>query len=110
MIFIETNIVSSLLQSINTIFSSLISSINNNIYLILDDLILSIKKYENGLYTDKEFMVIIDQSTRRYDNLCSTLEKSTNKDVKNADFKLKERKDEKPNLDIFLLRKVVLMI
>ena len=39
MIFIETNIVSSLLQSINTIFSSLISSINNNIYLILDDLL-----------------------------------------------------------------------
>ena len=39
MIFIETNIVSSLLQSIITIFSSLISSINNNIYLILDDLL-----------------------------------------------------------------------
>lgn len=39
MIFIETNIVSSLLQSINSIFSSLISSINNNIYLILDDLL-----------------------------------------------------------------------
>ena len=39
MIKIETNIVSSLLQTINTIFSSLISSINNNIYAILDDLL-----------------------------------------------------------------------
>lgn len=65
-----------------------------------DDLILSIKKYENGLYTDKEFMVIIEQSTRSYDNLCATLEKSSNKDVEHADYKLKERKDEKPNLDI----------
>ena len=39
MIFIEINIVSSLLESINSIFSSLISSINNNIYLVLDDLL-----------------------------------------------------------------------
>ena len=38
-IIIEINIVSSLLESINSIFSSLISSINNNIYLILDDLL-----------------------------------------------------------------------
>lgn len=36
---IEVNIVSSLLESINSIFSSLISSINNNIYTILDDLL-----------------------------------------------------------------------
>lgn len=39
MIIIEVNIVSSLLESINSIFSSLISSINNNIYTVLDDLI-----------------------------------------------------------------------
>ncbi len=39
MIFIEVNIVSSLLESINSIFSSLISSINNNIYTVLDDLL-----------------------------------------------------------------------
>lgn len=36
---IEVNIVSSLLESINSIFSSLISSINNNIYTVLDDLV-----------------------------------------------------------------------
>lgn len=39
MIIIEVNLVSSLLESINSIFSSLISSINNNIYTVLDDLI-----------------------------------------------------------------------
>lgn len=39
MIIIEINIVSSLLESINSIFSSLISSINNNIYIVLDDLV-----------------------------------------------------------------------
>lgn len=39
MIIIEVNIVSSLLESINSIFSSLISSINNNIYTILDNLV-----------------------------------------------------------------------
>lgn len=39
MIIIEINIVSSLLESINSIFSSLISSINNNIYTVLDDLL-----------------------------------------------------------------------
>ncbi|MGN1300964.1 MAG: hypothetical protein ACI4U9_00265 [Clostridia bacterium] len=39
MIIIEINIVSSLLESINSIFSSLISSINNNIYTVLDNLL-----------------------------------------------------------------------
>lgn len=39
MIIIEIDIVSSLLNSINSVFSSLISSINSNIYLILDDLL-----------------------------------------------------------------------
>jgi len=38
-IIIEIDIVSSLLNCINSIFSSLISSINSNIYLILDDLL-----------------------------------------------------------------------
>ena len=39
MIIIEINFVSTLLESINSIFSSLISSINNNIYTVLDDLL-----------------------------------------------------------------------
>lgn len=39
MIIIEINIVTSLLESINSVFSSLISSINNNIYTVLDDLL-----------------------------------------------------------------------
>ena len=39
MIIIEINLVSSLLESINSIFSSLINSINSNIYTVLDDLL-----------------------------------------------------------------------
>ena len=39
MIIIEINLVSSLLESINSIFFSLINSINSNIYTVLDDLL-----------------------------------------------------------------------
>ena len=49
MIIIEINIVSSLLESINSIFSSLISSINNNIYTVLDDLLfININIFDNS--------------------------------------------------------------
>ena len=49
MIIIEINIVSSLLESINSIFSSLISSINNKIYTVLDDLIfINTSIFENS--------------------------------------------------------------
>lgn len=48
MIIIEVNIVSSLLESINGIFSSLISSINNNIYSVLDDLVFVNTKFFNN--------------------------------------------------------------
>lgn len=48
-IIIEINIVSSLLESINSIFSSLISSINNKIYMVLDDLLfINTNIFENS--------------------------------------------------------------
>jgi len=48
-IIIEINLVSSLLESINSIFSSLISSINNKIYTVLDDLLfINTNIFENS--------------------------------------------------------------
>lgn len=55
MIIIEINIVSTLLESINSIFSSLISSINNNIYNILDDLLF----INNDIMEDSKLLNII---------------------------------------------------
>ncbi len=55
MIIIEINIVSSLLDSINSIFSSLISSINNNIYTILDDLLF----IDTDIFEGTHFMNIL---------------------------------------------------
>ena len=59
MIVIEVNIVSSLLESINSIFSSLISSINNNIYTILDDLLF----IDTDIFEGTHFMNILGSST-----------------------------------------------
>lgn len=53
MIIIEINIISSLLESINSIFSSLISSINNNIYTVLDDLLfINTNIFDNSSLSD----------------------------------------------------------
>ena len=54
-IIIEINIVSSLLESINSIFSSLISSINNNIYEVLDDLLF----IDTDIFEGTHFMNIL---------------------------------------------------
>lgn len=59
MINIEINIVSSLLDSINTIFSSLISSINNDIYTVLDDLIF----INTGIFNNAKISGILGTAT-----------------------------------------------
>ena len=59
MIIIEINIVQSLLESINSIFSSLISSINSNIYTILDDLLF----VNTNIFERTHFMNILSSSS-----------------------------------------------
>ena len=59
MIIIEINIVSSLLEAINSIFSSLISSINANIYNILDDLLF----IDTNIFEKTHFMNILSSES-----------------------------------------------
>lgn len=56
---IEVNIVSSLLESINSVFSSLISSINNNIYTILDDLVF----IKTDIFKNSSLLGLLGDST-----------------------------------------------
>lgn len=51
----EINIVASLLNSINSIFSSLISSINSNIYTVLDDLLF----VSTNIFSDSDILGLI---------------------------------------------------
>ena len=70
MIIIEINIVSSLLEAINSIFSSLISSINSNIYNILDDLLF----IDVDIFEKTNFMNILSSASNPgVVNICNAL-------------------------------------